>query len=49
MVRKFPAVPFERYVDDSVVHCVSEHQARTVRLVDGRILISDDWPRLPAA
>ena len=30
MAREFPAVPFERYVDDAVVHCVSEQQARTV-------------------
>ena len=30
MAREFPAVPFERYVDDAVVHCVSERQAREV-------------------
>jgi hypothetical protein len=30
MAREFPGVPFERYVDDAVVHCVSKHQARTV-------------------
>ncbi len=30
MVREFPGVRFERYVDDAVVHCVSESQARTV-------------------
>ena len=30
MARKFPAVTFERYVDDAVVHCVSETQARQV-------------------
>ena len=28
MAREFPAVPFERYVDDAVVHCVTERQAR---------------------
>ena len=28
MAREFPTVPFERYVDDAVVHCVSERQAR---------------------
>lgn len=28
MAREFPAVRFERYVDDAVVHCVSESQAR---------------------
>jgi group II intron reverse transcriptase/maturase len=31
MARMFPSVPFERYVDDAVVHCVSERQARMVR------------------
>jgi RNA-directed DNA polymerase len=30
MVREFPAVRFERYADDAVVHCESEAQARTV-------------------
>jgi Retron-type reverse transcriptase len=30
MAREFPTVPFERYADDAVVHCVSEHQARRV-------------------
>jgi group II intron reverse transcriptase/maturase len=30
MAREYPAVAFERYVDDVVVHCVSERQARTV-------------------
>ena len=30
MAREFPAVRFERYVDDAVVHCVSERQARQV-------------------
>ena len=28
--REFPAVAFERYADDGVIHCASEHQARTV-------------------
>jgi RNA-directed DNA polymerase len=28
--REFPTVEFERYADDAVVHCVTEHQARTV-------------------
>jgi RNA-directed DNA polymerase len=27
MVRQFPAVRFERYVDDAVVHCTSEQDA----------------------
>lgn len=30
MGREFPTVRFERYVDDAVVHCVSERQARQV-------------------
>jgi len=30
MTREFPTVRFERYVDDAVVHCVSERQARQV-------------------
>ncbi len=31
MVREFPAVPFERFADDAVIHCASERQARVVR------------------
>ena len=31
MVREFPAVSFERFADDAVIHCVSERQARQVR------------------
>ena len=30
LARQFPAVWFERYADDAVLHCVSEHQARQV-------------------
>jgi group II intron reverse transcriptase/maturase len=30
MAREFPGVAFERYVDDAVVHCVSEAQAHQV-------------------
>ena len=30
MAREFPGVPFERFADDGVVHCVSEAQARAV-------------------
>ena len=30
MTREFPGVRFERYVDDAVVHCVSEAQAHRV-------------------
>jgi RNA-directed DNA polymerase len=31
LVRAFPAVTFERYCDDAVIHCTSEEQARQVR------------------
>jgi group II intron reverse transcriptase/maturase len=31
MAREFPHVPFERFVDDVIVHCVSEQQARRVK------------------
>jgi RNA-directed DNA polymerase len=30
LAREFPAVAFERYVDDAVIHCVSQAQARQV-------------------
>jgi len=30
MAREFPTIEFERYVDDAVVHCVSQRQARYV-------------------
>jgi RNA-directed DNA polymerase len=30
LTREFPLVRFERFADDAVIHCVSEHQARTV-------------------
>jgi RNA-directed DNA polymerase len=36
MARMFPSVPFERYVDDAVVHCTSERQALTVRAALGQ-------------
>jgi RNA-directed DNA polymerase len=36
MRREFPSIPFERYVDDAVVHCVSEQQARMMRIVIGQ-------------
>ncbi|MGH3781714.1 MAG: group II intron reverse transcriptase/maturase [Pseudonocardiaceae bacterium] len=29
--REFPAVSFERYADDGVLHCATEHQAQKVR------------------
>jgi RNA-directed DNA polymerase len=31
LVREFPAVPFERYADDVILHCKSEAQAQLVR------------------
>jgi hypothetical protein len=31
MVREYPAVTFERYCDDAVVHCGGERQARQIR------------------
>jgi RNA-directed DNA polymerase len=31
MARELPAISFERYCDDAVVHCTSEQQARQVR------------------
>ena len=31
MALEFPSVPFERFADDAVVHCVSESQARRVQ------------------
>lgn len=31
MAREFPSVPFERYVDDAVVHCRTRSQAERVR------------------
>jgi Reverse transcriptase (RNA-dependent DNA polymerase) len=30
MTRTFPGIAFERYVDDAVIHCASEQQAREV-------------------
>jgi RNA-directed DNA polymerase len=30
LAREFPAVPFERYADDAILHCKSEQQARVV-------------------
>src|SRR5664279_3315885 len=38
MAREFRAVPFERYSDDIVVHCVSERQARYVQVAIARRL-----------
>ena len=30
MTREYPAIRFERYADDVVVHCVTERQARNL-------------------
>ena len=38
MAREFPTIAFERYVDDAVVHCVSQKQAELVRDKIGRRL-----------
>lgn len=35
MARKFPDVDFERYVDDAVIHCVSERQALMLKAAIG--------------
>jgi group II intron reverse transcriptase/maturase len=38
MARQFPGITFERYVDDAVVHCVSQAQARIVaKAIGGRM------------
>jgi group II intron reverse transcriptase/maturase len=48
MVREFPAVPFERYADDVVLHCKSEPEARDVlgkiksRMADCHLELNDD-------
>ena len=39
MERTFPNIPFERYADDAVIHCVSERQARFVREAVARRLV----------
>jgi RNA-directed DNA polymerase len=31
MARNYPAIPFERYADDAVVHCKSEAQAQMIK------------------
>jgi RNA-directed DNA polymerase len=40
MRREFPHIPFERYVDDGVVHCKTERQARFVKDAIARRLAS---------
>ena len=39
MDRVFPGVPFERFADDVVIHCVSERQVRNVRAALTRRLV----------
>jgi RNA-directed DNA polymerase len=39
MTRKFPDIPFERFADDVVLHCVSERQAQFVRACVARRLL----------
>ena len=35
MAREYPAIRFERYADDAVVHCVTERQARNLAAAIG--------------
>jgi len=52
MSREFPTIPFERYADDAVVHCISERQARFVlgkikaRMADCQLELNDDKTRV---
>ena len=52
MAREFPAVLFERYADDVVLHCKSEPEARNVlgkikaRMADCRLKLNDDKTRI---
>jgi RNA-directed DNA polymerase len=52
MAREFPSVQFERYVDDAVIHCVSERQARQVlaalqdRMVEVGLRLHPDKTRM---
>ena len=39
MARVFPAVWFERFADDVVIHCISESQARELREAIARRLV----------
>ena len=39
MVRNFPTVKFERYVDDAVVHCVDLRQAKMLREAIGQRMV----------
>src|SRR5579875_219674 len=52
MAREFPTVRFERYVDDAVVHCVTERQAHQVlaalqdRMVEVGLRLQPDKTRI---
>lgn len=52
MAREFPSVRFERYVDDAVVHCVTERQAHQVlaalqaRMIDVGLRLHPDKTRI---
>jgi RNA-directed DNA polymerase len=52
MAREFPSVRFERYVDDAVVHCVTERQAHQVlaalqdRMVEVGLRLHPDKTRI---
>jgi len=52
MAREFPTMPFERYADDAVVHCISERQARFVlgkiktRMAACHLKLNDDKTRI---
>ena len=39
MTRTFPEVPFERYADDGVVHCVSQQHAEMLRDAIGQRMV----------
>ena len=44
MAREFPAVPFERYCDDIILHAESERQARALRAAIARRLAECGTP-----
>jgi len=52
MAREFPTIPFERYADDAVAHCISERQARFVlgkiktRMAACHLKLNDDKTRI---
>jgi RNA-directed DNA polymerase len=52
MAREFPTIPFERYADDAVAHCISERQARFVlgkikaRMADCHLQLNADKTRI---